>query len=211
MERRRERGRGARGTRRQAHARGTPRPFPPPLQVSSVGTNSAKSIFDPSANSTFLYKSKPRYVPNASLRQNPIRLADFSFQQFQYRPCIVAEGLTGVLASPEFIRVRPEAISISATGASADPQFLTVDPTLIKLQAVGAQANPDFLNVEPILVSVSPKVNIAAKAVAKKWQISRPGAPSKAMRFKSQGGFKLTPEEDKRKTLAPYPKPHTIG
>ena len=176
-----------------------------------MGTSTPKRIFDPSANTTFLYKSKPRYVPSATLGQQQIRLADFSFQQFQYRPCIVSEGLTGVSASPEFIRVRPAAISISATGASVDPQFLTVDPTLIKLQAQGVQANPDFLNVEPILVSVAPKVNIAGKAVAKKWQISRPGAPSKAMRFKSQGGFKLTPEEDKRKTLAPYPKPHTIG
>ena len=170
-----------------------------------------KRIFDPSANSTFLYKSKPRYVPSATLAQNQIRLADFSFQQFQYRPCIVNEGITGASVSPEFIRVRPEAISISATGASADPQFLTVDPTLIKIQAQGVQANADFLNVEPYVVSVSPKVNIAGKAVAKKWQISRPGAPSKDKLYKSQGGFKMTPEEDKRKTLAPYPKPHTLG
>ena len=134
-----------------------------------------------------------------------VNLLEASFNQIQWRPCIARVGATGAEVSPELIRVRPELIAISAVGTRTDPQLIDIAPHLIKIQAVGAQYTPEFMNVEPILVQVSPKVNVAGKAIPKAWQVDKPGAPAKSRRFVP------SKEKDKRLTLAPYAGPHTTG
>lgn len=130
--------------------------------------------------------------------QSKVDLFNFGASKFQYRPCIFAEGYTGLSVGAELLRIRPEGLAIGFDGVRSSPQLIDVSPVLIKVQAVGSQINPELINVEPILVSVSPKVNMAGKAVAKPWQLTKPPK------------FGPKPKEDKL-TLAPYPKPHTLG
>jgi hypothetical protein len=167
------------------------------------GASPARAVFDPSANLTAAIKGQ--FLPANTYSMAKVNLLEASFNQIQWRPCIARAGATGAETSPELIRVRPELIALSFVGARADPQLIDIAPHLIKVQAVGAQWNPEFVNVEPILVQVSPKVNVAGKAVAKEWQKDKPGAPAKSRRFVP------SKEKDKRLTLAPYSGPHTTG
>ena len=171
--------------------------------TSANGASPAVQVFDPSAN--LAAAAQGRYVPSGTYSMAKVNLLEASFNQIQWRPCIARAGATGAEVSPELIRIRPELIGISVVGSRADPQLIDVAPHLIKVQAVGAQWNPEFVNVEPILVQVSPKVNVAGKAVAKEWQKDKPGAPAKSRRFVP------SKEKDKRLTLAPYAGPHTTG
>lgn len=142
---------------------------------------------------------KGGYEPKgAGFGQSKVDLFNFGASKFQYRPCIFAEGYSGLSVGAELLRIRPEGLAIGFDGVRSSPQLIDVSPVLIKVQAVGTQINPELINVEPILVSVSPKVNMAGKAVAKPWQLTKPPK------------FGPKPKEDKL-TLAPYPKPHTLG
>ena len=142
---------------------------------------------------------KGGYVGNTvGFQQSKVDLFNFGAAKFQYRPCIFAEGYAGLSVGAELLRIRPEGLAIGFDGVRSSPQLIDVSPVLIKVQAVGTQINPELINVEPILVSVSPKVNMAGKAVAKPWQLTKPPK------------FGPKPKEDKL-TLAPYPKPHTSG
>ena len=167
------------------------------------GASPAVQVFDPSANQTAAQQGK--FIPANVYAMSKVNLFEAAFNQIQWRPCIARAGATGAEASPELIRVRPELIAVSIVGARTEPQLIDISPHLIKVQAVGAQWNPEYINVEPILVQVSPKVNIAGKAVAKEWQKDKPGAPAKSRRFVP------SKEKDKRLTLAPYAGPHTTG
>ena len=171
--------------------------------TSANGASPARAVFDPSANLTAAIKGQ--FLPANTYSMAKVNLLEASFNQIQWRPCIARVGATGADASPELIRIRPELIGISVVGSRSDPQLIDIAPHLIKVQAVGAQFNPEFVNVEPILVQVSPKVNVAGKAVAKEWQKDKPGAPAKSRRFVP------SKEKDKRLTLAPYSGPHTTG
>lgn len=171
--------------------------------TSSAGASPAKQVFDPSGNLSAARKGQ--FVPSAVYSMSKINLLEASFSQIQWRPCIARVGATGADASPELIRIRPEAIGVSIVGATTSPTLIDASPHLIKVQAVGAQVNPELINVEPILVQVSPKVNVAGRAIAKEWQKDRPGAPAKSRRFIP------SKEKDKRLTLAPYAGPHTTG
>jgi hypothetical protein len=178
--------------------------------VSTKYNTSAKGIFDPSANTTLLRKDWLKYNYNTANGQNKISLFSLGGSLFQYRPCIFSESWTGAQASAELIRIRPELIGVSATGANVEPQLIDINPHVIKVQAQGAQYNPDLINIEPYVISIAPRVNVAGKAVPKKWQTNRPGAPAKSNLFKSQGGFKEDPAVAARKTLQPpVGKPYT--
>lgn len=178
--------------------------------VSTKGGSSAKGIFDPSANTTLLRKDNLKYAYNTANTQTKINLFNLGGSMFQYRPCIFSESWTGAQASAELIRIRPELIGVSATGANVEPQLIDINPHLIKVQAQGAQYNPDLINIEPYVISIAPRVNVAGKAVPKKWQTNRPGAPAKSNLFKSQGGFKEDPAVAAAKTLQPpVGKPYT--
>jgi hypothetical protein len=135
---------------------------------------------------------------NGGFGMSKVDLFNFGISKFQYRPCIFAEGYTGVSLGAELLRIRPEGLNMGFDGLRVSPQLIDVSPVLIKVQAVGTQINPELINVEPILVSVSPKVNMVGKAVPKPWQLTKPPK------------FGPKPKEDKL-TLAPYPKPHTLG
>lgn len=171
--------------------------------TSAFGTSGAKTVFDPSANLAQTRAGK--FNPANVYSMSKINLLEASFNQIQWRPCIARVGATGADASPDLIRIRPELIGVSIVGSRADPQLIDIGPHLIKVQAVGAQWNPEFVNVEPILVQVSPKVNVAGRAVAKWWQKDQPGAPARSRKFIP------SKEKDKRLTLAPYAGPHTTG
>lgn len=171
--------------------------------TSANGNSPAKAVFDPSVNLPAAIKGQ--FIPANTYNMAKVNLLEAAFNQIQWRPCIARVGATGAEASPELIRIRPELIGISIVGSRTDPQLIDISPNLIKVQAVGAQWNPEFVNVEPILVQVSPKVNVAGRAVAKPWQKDRPGAPAKSRRFVP------SKEKDKRLTLAPYAGPHTSG
>jgi len=173
------------------------------IVTSANGALPARAVFDPSANLTAAIKGQ--FLPAKTYSMAKVNLIEASFNQIQWRPCIARAGATGAETSPELIRIRPELIAMSFVGARADPRLIDIAPHLIKVGAVGAQFNPELVNVEPILVQVSPKVNIAGKAVVKEWQKNKPGAPAKSRRFVP------SKEKDKRLTLAPYSGPHTTG
>jgi hypothetical protein len=155
-------------------------------------------VYDRAAQSKWT-TPKGGYKPgSSSFRQNKVDLFAFGASKFNYRPCIFAEGYSGLSVGAELLRIRPEGLAIGFDGVRSSPQLIDVSPVLIKVQAVGSQINPELINVEPILISVSPKVNMAGKAVAKPWQLTKPPK------------FGPKPKEDKL-TLAPYPKPHTLG
>lgn len=178
--------------------------------VSTKGGSSAKGIFDPSSNTTLLRKDNLKYAYQTNNGQNKINLFSLGGSLFQYRPCIFSESWTGAAANAELIRIRPELIGVSATGANVEPQLIDINPHLIKVQAQGAQFNPDLINIEPYVISIAPRVNVAGKAVLKRWQTNRPGAPAKGNMYKSQGGFREDPAVAARKTLQPpVGKPYT--
>ena len=142
------------------------------------------------------YKSTAKNNLAKGTAMSKVDLFNFGVSKFNYRPCIFSEGYTALSVGAELLRIRPEGLNIGFDGARVSPQLIDVSPVLVKVQAVGAQISPEYINVEPILVSVSPKVNLAGKAVAKPWQLTKPAK------------FGPKPKEDKL-TLAPYPKPHT--
>ena len=101
-------------------------------------------------------------------------------------------------STPKWLIMLPGPPPTSWRSQVAQPNSGPTSRWTAATQAVGSQINPELINVEPILVSVSPKVNMAGKAVAKPWQLTKPPK------------FGPKPKEDKL-TLAPYPKPHTLG
>jgi len=170
-------------------------------KVSTTGADpSALKVYDREKPKTWT-DAKGGYkgdVSGGGFGMSKVDLFNFGISKFQYRPCIFAEGYTGVGVGAELLRIRPEGLSVGFDGLRVSPKLIDVAPVLVKVQAVGSQINPELINVEPILVSVSPKVNMAGKAVAKPWQLTKPPK------------FGPKPKEDKL-TLPPYPKPHTLG